>query len=277
MINDNTLRKPSVITRRTRALKRAVYWHMSAVLPIILAAEFPKSGGTWIAQMVASAAGYRFPRNLLPPHFWKTLLLGHYKSSPLYDRVFVIFRDGRDVMVSAYHHFLFENEWNDPRTADWARREINYGPEDEPYAKFDDFVEWMFTGYCKGVMRFSWAEFARSWIDKDVPKVFYERMLTEPVRELHQLCQALGISVGEQRIREIVYENSFAAQTGRKRGKAVQKDSSAFARKGIAGDWKNVFDKRSAEIFDHYAGAELIALGYEEDRSWFDLEENIGD
>ena len=258
-------RKPSTLVRRTRAAKRELYWRMSGVLPLILAAEFPKSGGSWIAQMVASAAGYRFPRNNLAPSCWKTVLLGHHTFSRSYDNVFVIFRDGRDVMVSAYHHFLFENEWNDPGTAITTRRAIGFRDTDEPYAKFCEFVEWMFTGYCRGATRFSWSEFVRSWIDVPVPQIFYERMLVKPVDELADLCTALGVHVDRDRLEAIVAENSFKAQS-RNRNPAEGKAS--FVRKGIAGDWKNVFDSKSAGLFNEFAGRELVALGYEQDHDW---------
>lgn len=258
-------RKPSLLVRRTRGAKRILYWHLSSLLPIILAAEFPKSGGTWIARMIAAAAGYRFPRNLLSPNCWNAVLLGHHTYSPLYSNVFVIFRDGRDVMVSAYHHFLFENEWNDPRAVVAARRDIGCRDSDEPYARFDQFVEWMFTGYCRRVTRFSWAEFARSWIDRDVPKVYYEDMLVKPVDELQRLCLALGVESNRARLEAIVEENSFKAQSIQSQ---VQGGVASFARKGISGDWKNVFNGSSAEVFHHFAGPELIALGYEKDGSW---------
>jgi hypothetical protein len=52
---------------------------------------------------------------------------------------------------------------------------------------------------------------------------------------------------------------------GRERG---EEDSSAFYRKGIAGDWKNVFTERDREIFKEAAGELLIRLGYERDGDW---------
>jgi len=258
-------RKPSLLVRRFRAAGREVCWRMSHVLPLILAAEFPKSGGTWIAQMIASAAGYRFPRNNLAPHFRRAVLLGHHRYSRMYDNVFVIYRDGRDVMVSAYHHFLFENEWNDAGHVESVRRELGYKDGDEPYHKFNDFVEWMFTGYCRRRMRFSWAEFVRSWIDRDVPGVRYEDMLAKPVFELGRLCLSLELDVETARLEAIVDENSFKAQA---RKAPEGSTPGSFARKGIAGDWKNIFDPTSSEIFRHFAGDELIALGYESDNDW---------
>jgi len=261
-------RKPPLVVRRARALKRELCWRFSSVLPVILAAEFPKSGGTWISQMVATAAGYRFPRNNLDPHFLRTVLLGHHTYSRTYNHVFVIFRDGRDVMVSAYHHFLYENEWNDPQTVRSTRQELGYTDNDQPYAKFSEFVEWMFTGYCRRITRFSWSQFVNSWLDIDVPKVFYEDMLSQPVFELQRLCQGLGLDVHERRFEEIVEANSFKAKSS---SSPTRRDVGSFVRKGIAGDWKNVFDPKSAEIFNHFAGKELVALGYEQDDRWTDL------
>ena len=65
----------------------------------------------------------------------------------------------------------------------------------------------------------------------------------------------------------VVERFSFANQAQRQPG---DEDVESFVRKGIVGDWKNAFTREAAERFDHYAGRELIALGYEQDRSWID-------
>jgi hypothetical protein len=39
-------------------------------------------------------------------------------------------------------------------------------------------------------------------------------------------------------------------------------------RKGIAGDWKNVFTEQNKQDFKAAAGELLIELGYEEDDNW---------
>ena len=49
---------------------------------------------------------------------------------------------------------------------------------------------------------------------------------------------------------------------------AIAENISSFLRKGVAGDWKNKFNKEAAMIFDHYAGDMLIKLGYETDHNW---------
>ena len=41
-----------------------------------------------------------------------------------------------------------------------------------------------------------------------------------------------------------------------------------FVRKGISGDWKNIFNDSEKEYFKHREGDVLIRLGYETDRNW---------
>jgi hypothetical protein len=66
-------------------------------------------------------------------------------------------------------------------------------------------------------------------------------------------------------LKNIVEKYSFENQSKRKRGVENRK---SFLRKGIAGDWKNYFNKEAREIFYHYGGNALILAGYEKDDSW---------
>ena len=52
---------------------------------------------------------------------------------------------------------------------------------------------------------------------------------------------------------------------GRPRG---EEDSDSLLRKGVAGDWKQVFTAADRRIYDKHAGALLVELGYEPDRDW---------
>jgi hypothetical protein len=52
---------------------------------------------------------------------------------------------------------------------------------------------------------------------------------------------------------------------GRQRG---QEDPSSFYRKGVAGDWKYLFDERDRQIYKEEAGELLIRLGYENNGDW---------
>jgi Sulfotransferase domain len=63
----------------------------------------------------------------------------------------------------------------------------------------------------------------------------------------------------------IAEEFSFERQAGRRPG---EEDKRSFRRRGMVGDWRNHFNHEARELFDRYAGSELILLGYERDRSW---------
>ena len=58
---------------------------------------------------------------------------------------------------------------------------------------------------------------------------------------------------------------SFERQSGRPSG---EENKESFLRKGVIGDWRTRFSPQAREVFDRYAGEELILLGYERDRSW---------
>ena len=129
------------------------------------------------------------------------------------------------------------------------------------------FIERAFT---RGIAqpRFSWTEFVRNWTGRsDVVYTRYEELHAKPVQELRRIClEAGGSEISEARARCVVEEMSFTRQTGRRPG---QEDKASLARRGLVGDWKNYFSKESSQIFDHYAGEELVALGYEKNRCWF--------
>jgi hypothetical protein len=45
---------------------------------------------------------------------------------------------------------------------------------------------------------------------------------------------------------------------------------------GVAGDWRRVFSREAAALFDDLAGDWLIRLGYETDRRWVDRYDDSG-
>jgi hypothetical protein len=56
--------------------------------------------------------------------------------------------------------------------------------------------------------------------------------------------------------------------SGRERGQENYSLNFGKHRKGIAGDWRNVFTERDKAIFKEEAGGLLIKLGYERDSNW---------
>jgi hypothetical protein len=96
-------------------------------------------------------------------------------------------------------------------------------------------------------------------------EVRYEDLLERPEEETRRLLRFLGADACERTVRECVSAASFEKLAGgRKRGQ----EAISFFRKGIAGDWKNVYTEQNKQDFKAIAGDLLVELGYEEDNSW---------
>ena len=269
----SSLESRSNLAVRCDSIRRAIAWRFQAArVPYFLVAEYPKSGGTWLSLMLAEYMGIECPRNrsisLMRPT--RSVLHGHclYHSS-YRENVVCLFRDGRDVMVSAYHHVLSLNGGM-PQSRRICSR-LGIDDVDDVERHLPAFIEYVFTKASLGGIRFrmanvTWRTFVYSWIDKEVPLVTYEGMLEDTVGALVKVVRRLtGEECDLDRARRVVERFSFKKQTRRDPG---QENTKSFLRKGIAGDWKNCFTKEARECFDHYAGDALIAAGYERDHSW---------
>ena len=257
---------------RIDAVQRLAMWHcFSAHTPFVRICEYPKSGGTWLGQIIAGYLELPFPRNRRPPikRMQPCVLHGHHLYHDRVKNIVCILRDGRDVMTSAYYHILnhhrslFINDpvWQVLPSQDYRDVELN----------MPAFLEYMFTRPAFGGKRFarkkvSWRTFTQSWLEHDANIVRYEDMLedasTAVAPVLHRLT---GEAPDMWRLQEVALQFSFKNQTSRRPG---EEDTSHFLRKGVAGDWRNKFTSEACEVFKHFAGDTLIQAGYEQDLSW---------
>ena len=266
--NTNVTRKPPRWLMRYRSVKRLAMWHtVSKSLPLYLVTEFPKSGGTWYSQMLADCLDLPFARNNNPPKFESCILHGVFLHNRRFHNVSCVLRDGRDVMVSSYYHFLFHNNANLPFGVEAKRKHLGFKDYDDIQTNLPRFIEYMFTDFTKSFgFRCSWASFVNSWKERDATFVKYEDLLSDGVSTMvRAVTELTGEQPNEQKVSNIVEAYSFEKLTGRKRG---QIEKGNFIRKGIAGDWKNHFTLESRQAFHSLAGKELIDLGYEANDSW---------
>ncbi len=177
-------------------------------------------------------------------------------------KVIHIIRDGRDALVSAVHHSRNFGKMRGVR----ARRKTH--PNDPHEAH-----EGMFAKNSLGRMAAEWAARVGRTVE-DGPKLLgdnyaevrYEDLLVRPEEEMARLLDFLGSDSGAEAVKRCVDAASFERLSkGRKRG---EEDAASFFRKGVAGDWKNVFTQRDREVFKEEAGALLVRLGYEKDDDW---------
>lgn len=237
---------------------------LSRLMGLYIINEYPKSGGSWLSQMLSASLNVPFPRNRLPT-LKSSIIQGHYYYTWNMHNVVVIWRDFRDIVVSNYFYSLFYNDRGNRGLVDNTRRKNPFSDYDAVTENLPEFIQFMYEG--DGHPSFTWSQFVRKWADRsDVVYVKYENLLRDTAQELQRVVyevakQKLVLSQAEQ----IAFDYSFSQQAGRQPG---EEDSSSFMRKGISGDWKNYFSREARQVLHHYAGKELILLGYERDSSW---------
>ena len=258
---------------RVRAVShKATWWlgkHAPDLSPLVYVVGYPKSGTTWVCQLLGDYLQLPFPRASLLPVMFPAVVHGHEEAREHYRYGAYVLRDGRDVMASLYFHLARRMPSGDhPRL---TRRQRRMFPglinKDDVKANFTAFLEAQMRD--PFASRFHWGEHVRRSLDAmgpGVASVKYEKLLTDGRAELSRVVETItGEPADEERVGWTIEKFSFARQAGRRAGSEKR---ASFLRKGAAGDWKNHFTREAAEIFDDHCGDSLVRAGYEPDRSW---------
>ena len=171
-------------------------------------------------------------------------------------KVIHIIRDGRDAAVSAaYHARNFSLAKKDTGTTREA-------PGDSVFSEHQ--LKKLARDWRKRVGR-TVVE-GPALLGDNYREVRYEDLLEKPEAVFGNLVKFLGAASDEETVRRCVAATSFEKLSrGRRPG---QEDATSFFRKGVVGDWRNVFTGRDKEIFKEEAGELLVELGYKEDGGW---------
>jgi hypothetical protein len=258
--------RDSLLWHKTNALTRhaLVRGLGNAFADHLTVNEFPKSGGSWLALMLAKALGLPFPRNRLPM-LTSSILHGHIMGPVGTRRHVIVWRDGRDVAVSWFYHMVVGHNLTSARTLAMVRGELGIAGTPTAQEHFKPALAHFLKR--PAYPRFTWASFVDRWQpDTSAIHVRYEDVLKNPAGELQRLIRACGgPDLADEVIAGIVAQHSFRAQSGRKPG---EESAGNYLRKGIAGDWKNHFDQDCCDMFEAAAGRQLRALGYEGGSEW---------
>jgi hypothetical protein len=181
--------------------------------------------------------------------------------------VLVVWRDGRDVLVSQYFHSLIPNDKGNAQLVQRCRADLGFADYDNIQKNLPEFMRYVFEARKNPKM--SWSDFYYLWGHRnDLVHVKYEDIRNDPIPHLQRVVKELsGKSLSEARANEIIDAKSFEKMSGRKVG---EESTNSFMRKGLVGDWENYFDSNTRKLFNSYAGKVLINLGYEENSSWVD-------
>ena len=179
--------------------------------------------------------------------------------------ILIVWRDGRDVLISLYFHSLFQNDIGNALLVKACQRELNFQDYNDIQANLSRFMEYVFER--KQHPKISWVDFVNKWGNCECCEhVKYENLRANPVEELQRVVISLsGNKITQQAAEKIVDKFSFKKMAGRKPG---DEKKQSFLRKGIVGDWKNYFSNEHKQLFNSYAGNALIKTGYEVDDSW---------
>lgn len=228
--------------------------------------EYPKCGGTWLCRMLADTLQLPFAQFSSLPVAMPSVVHGHWTYHKGYRNVTFLMRDGRDVMVSFYFHYLRDLEH---KQAPYARKAFARLYGDNPdlsdvRANLPRFIEHLSEDPIGAPT--DWSTYHDQWIDKPgVVYTRYEDLRADCVAEMTRIAHAHGHTPEPWRIERAVDGNSMQRAAGRKPG---EEDRNSFIRKGVVGDWKNHFNQESLEIFSGLCGRTLVGLGYEQSPDW---------
>ena len=247
---------------RLIGLQRHFLWNQVKNHQSYFVSEFPKSGGTWFCQMLSDLVEVPFPRNQFirsRSYIMHSHLLIHEKLlNPI-----VVIRDGRDVMISAYYHFLIPNDHcPDHEQRKW-RHLIRNNEIGNVRRNLFQFIKVFHQKYRAGGQNITWQEHTLKSTDQSCLIVKYEDLLKDTKKELIRTTEYLNISSSDTLIDSTISKYSF--ETLKK-----QNPNSNFLRKGIKGDWENYFTRESGKLFQELGGTALSKFGYTSDSFWYE-------
>ncbi len=271
MFNLRTLIKPIVnpfkriIDKETNRRIRSINPHWAPIIEFsdedVFIVGYPKSGNTWFQNLIGGIiygvnpehAPDTLIQELVPDvhykkyykRFWTPMFFkSHHLPRPEYKRVAYLLRDGRDVMVSYYHHnkALMGNKV--------------------------DFLKMVKNG--TGLFPCKWHEHVEAWLsnpyDAKMILIKYEDLKKNPVEELKRFCAFVGIEREDSFLNQVVENSSFAKM----RQKEIHygwdnprwPKNKFFVRRGQVGSHKDEMPSDVLEAFLSQAGEILRRCGY---------------
>jgi len=248
-----------------RSLRRPlVWWRHRGVRPDdLILGEYPKSGSTWLAFMLAEATlgrsvDFESQRSVIPGVGMQTastpllasggrLLRTHERCRPEYERSIYLVRHVGDVAVSYFHWLrwlaLPEMEFKDFLPRFLSGRMDSYGP---------------------------WASHVDSWVTDRRSKIVvrYEDLRADPTGTLSTILSRLGEPATEARVAQAVQGNTIPAMREKEASarRTVFRGRSArdhFVRSGAVGESGTWLDEQDLALIERAAGPTLRSLGYE--------------
>ncbi|XP_043937784.1 sulfotransferase 2B1-like [Protopterus annectens] len=242
----------------------------------IVIATYPKSGTTWMQEIVTliSSNGDPFPAQTIPNWARAPWLEQFYSKDVLKDRqgiriltthlpydilasalkkskarVIYIARNPKDVVVSFYHFHRMANFLPDPGT-------------------FDEFLE----KFLLGTVHFgSWFEHIKGWLSHKEEFNFlyitYEEMQQDLRQSVEHVCKFLDVPLRPEAVDSVLKYCSFSAMSKNAMvnytlipTEIMDHQKGKFMRKGKTGDWKEYFSDKQLSLFQNIFEYEMQGL-----------------
>lgn len=237
-------------------------WFPNAI-PLVYVVGYPKSGTSWVGQLIADYLQLPFPQHSIFPIGFPAVIQGHQSIDSKFPAGVYAVRDGRDVVISGFHHL--KSQFLAGGGSSKHRKYYKSIDLEAPLVELlPSFIEHSVKH--PWACKYHWGDHVKAYFkasNSKVEMVHYEKLLADPAATLTELIEKLSNAEADiERVRDTVNRYSFARQSGGKE----QKDS--YFRKGKKGDWRNHFDRNSAELFQKHFGEALVLAGYEADGSW---------
>jgi Sulfotransferase family len=188
-------------------------------------------------------------------------------------KIIHIVRDGRDVAVSAMHHW-----WR--LAKDQEKGIFEMTPEELRLR--DDYMQDRERFLASGYSIFTeerLAQLARRWnyrtgkgrrdgntlYGEKYLEIRYEDFLQDTSAVFGRVLEFLEADREDRTIKRCLQMSDFGWTSSRRQG---EEDPRSFFRKGIAGDWRSVFTERDRAIYKELAGERLVEFGYEKSLTW---------
>jgi len=175
------------------------------------------------------------------------------------DRALVVVRDPRDIIVSwvysaAYSHFSNRNiRTIRPVLLDLDQR-------GRLRIALHAFCSW-------APIYHSWAQLVRVGETQSEYFTTYERLIERSYEEFRNILAFFQLDVPSERLHDVLKRHSFEARSGRPQG---QSNVLSHYRRGVAGDWRNYFDREFGELFEGALPGLLTDFEYEQSAKWYE-------
>lgn len=233
----------------------------------IFLVSYPKSGNTWLRFLIgnyfsANQCDFTNIHSIIPDiHYDPSkinkikeprIIKSHNSFCPKYRKVIYLVRDGRDVAVSYYYHYLKFKQNQDSISFNEYLKQFNAGQVDYGL----------------------WADHINSWLDNfnSIDKyliIKYEDIHKNPFDSLKKVIKFAELSIDEERIKKSVESSKLENMQSIEKKQSdydpiLSKTDNKinFVRSGQVGEWQSLFTESMKNEFLKIHGNALAKLNY---------------